>query len=85
MGRIERFESERGPSFLFHSSVVLLNNVVEIFALPDFYPRTALRVVSLDGCCITTALINIDFIEDTIVANALPQETQSRPGISFGG
>ena len=74
MGRIKRFESERSPSFLFHSSMVLLNYVVEVFALSNFYHRAALLVVSFNSSSIGAALIYINFYGSTDVANSLAKE-----------
>ena len=74
MCRIERFESECSPSFLFHSSMVLLNDVIEIFALPNFNRRSRFLVVGSDSSGLSTALIYIDFHRSAIVANGLAQK-----------
>ena len=71
MGRIEGLESQRCPGLLFHWAMVLLNNVVPVFALPNFYRRAALLVVSFDSSNVSTALIDVDFHGYTVVANRL--------------
>ena len=65
--------------------MVLLSYVIEVFALPNFYRRAALLVVSFDSCCISTTFIYIDFHRSAVVANGLAQEAQSGPSIPFRG
>ena len=82
MGGIERIETKRGSSFLFDSPMVLLNDVVEVFTLPNFDRRSRFLVVGSDSSGI---LIYIDFHRSAVVANSLAQKTQSRFRVSLGG
>ena len=71
MGTIERFESECSARLLFHEAMVLFNYVVEVFALPNLYRLTVLLIVSLDGCGIRPAGIDVYFHWSTVIAYSL--------------
>ena len=51
--------------------MVLFNDVVEVFALPNFNTRSRFLVVGFDSSGVSTTLIYIDLERSTIVPNGL--------------
>ena len=67
-------ESECCPSFLFHSLVVLFNDIIEVFTLPNFNRRSRFLVIAFDSSGVSTAFIYIYFHRSTVVAYGLAKK-----------
>ena len=65
-------------------SVVLFNDIVQIFALTDLDARLMLSIHLFQACCIRTTLINIHQTGFSVLRNRFFQNTQGRLGISCG-
>jgi hypothetical protein len=58
--RSERFKAEHRANYSFDKPVILLDNIIQIFTLPDFDPLVFVSIVLLDTGCIGTAFVDVD-------------------------
>jgi hypothetical protein len=56
----ERFEAQHGANYPLDKPVILLDNVIQIFALADFNSPVFVGIVLFDSGRIGTAFINVD-------------------------
>jgi len=54
--------------------VVLLHNIIEVFALPNLNAGIAPLVVHPDGMGITATLVNVNYLWNTIAFNSFNKE-----------
>ena len=78
LSRLKRFEPQHGPCDPFHTTMILLDDVVEILDLADFNRRAVLLVVALDGGFIGLTAINRDLLRDAMTADRLGQKPLGR-------
>ena len=60
LGRIKVFEAQHRTRFPLDSSVVLLDDVVQVFALADFNAFVMVSIKLFQPCLVGTALINVN-------------------------
>jgi hypothetical protein len=65
-------------------SVILLDNIVQVFALLDFYTLAFIIVVLLDGGRIGTAFIDVDQAGLSVSPDGFVQKTAPRFLIALG-
>src|SRR5574343_1187478 len=82
-GTSEGFEIQRRPNSPLDGSMVLLDDVVEIFCLAYCDRSYAVTINGIKDCFVGTAFVQIDLIRDPIGANGLVEETSSSPHISL--
>jgi hypothetical protein len=75
LGGAKRFESERGPNLPFDKPMVLLDNVVQIFALANFDTLVFVSIVLLYGRRIGSAFVDVNQARFAIRANGFIQKT----------
>ena len=80
---MEGFEAKCGSRFLFDGPVGLFDDIVEVFALPNFDVCARFIVVSLNRRGVGATLVNVDFHRCAAVADSLPQEAKSCSLVSF--
>ena len=78
------FEAQHRSREPFDASVVLLDDVVQIFALADRDTCFIVSVHLFETGCIRTTLINIHQTGFSVLRNRFFQNTQGRLGISCG-
>jgi hypothetical protein len=76
--RLKRFEPQHGPCDPLHTTMILLDDVVEILDLADFNRRAVRLVVALDGGFIGLTAIKRDLLRDAMTADRLGQEPLGR-------
>ena len=70
-GRPERLKPEHGMSNPFHCSVVLFDNIIQIFTVTHDNPSLMCPVVMSERCGIRPTLIDRDFLRQPLAANGL--------------
>src|ERR1700761_2519612 len=83
--RAEGLEAQHWPNATFDSSVVLLNDVVEIFALANFDLGLVLGIVGVDGGSIRAALIDRDHARKAMTLDGTSKKAQCGLAITLGG
>ncbi len=67
----EGFKPQYRPNHSFHSAMSLLDEVVEILALTDFYGRLVFGILALDRRGVGPALVDRELLGCPLVANRL--------------
>jgi hypothetical protein len=75
LGTPKVLESQHRPSDAFDKSVILFDNVVEIFTMPNLNLCIALFIISGDASFIGTAFVNINQARRYIGANRFIKKT----------
>jgi hypothetical protein len=65
--------------------MVLLDNVVEVFALPDHDLGAVLPIVVLDSRVVRTALVDVDDLGKAVVLDGAREEPNCGATITFAG
>src|SRR5450755_2621198 len=65
--------------------MVLLDNVVEVFALSDHDLGAVLPIVVLDSGVVRAALVDVDDLGKAVVLDGAREEALRRTTIAFGG
>lgn len=65
--------------------MILLYNIVKIFALTDFYSSMIFLIKSIDSSFISSTFIYIDHARLTITADGFVKETRRSFGITLCG
>jgi len=81
----ERFESQRRPDFLFDESVILFNDVIEVFAFSDFNAFIVFLVIAFNPRFIGAALVDVYLGWFGMGFHRSVQEPQSRFPIALCG
>ena len=82
---VEGFEAKCRSRFLFDGPMGLFDDIVEVFALPNFDVCARFIVVSLNRRGVGATLVNVDLHRCAVVADSLPQEAKSCSLVSFRG
>jgi hypothetical protein len=83
--RTKRFEAEHRSNNAFDGPVVLLDEIVQVFALTNLDLVTSFLLECLDSRGIGAALIDRDLVRKTMLPNRFPEKAQSSLLIATGG
>ena len=84
-GRSKRFKTEHRSGNAFDGTMVLLDDVIEVFDLPDDDGYFLVLDDLVNGRFVGTALIHRDFFWDGIVTHGLFKETHGGCHVALGG
>ena len=84
-GRSKRFKTEHRSGNAFDGTMVLLDDVIEVFDLPDDDGYFLVLDDRVNGRFVGTALIHRDFFWDGIVTHGLFKETHGGCHVALGG
>jgi hypothetical protein len=83
-GRSKRLETEHRPRDAFDRAVILLDNVVEVFDLPNPDRYVAFLVQLLQRCLVGAALVHRYLVRHSVVPYGLLEEAPSGGCITLG-
>ena len=81
----EFFEALDRSSFSLDGSMILLDNVIEILALPDHDLRAVLPIVILDPGFVGAALVDVGDPGKPVILDGAREESTCGTTIAFGG
>ena len=81
----ERLESKHRSGDAFDRPVVLLNDVVEVLALPNRYRRVMLDIITFDAGGVGAALVDREGCGKRVVPDGTSEKPLCRSPIAFGG
>jgi hypothetical protein len=87
-GGAKRFETEHRPHRSLDGSVVLFDDVIQVFDVPHFDLLTGFLLERLDGRGIGAALVDRDLFRQTVLPDRFleknPERLSYRDGLSAG-
>jgi hypothetical protein len=83
-GGAKRFETEHRPHRSLDGSVVLFDDVIQVFDVPHFDLLTGFLLERLDGRGIGAALVDRDLFRQTVLPDRFLDKTQSGFSIAMG-
>lgn len=75
MRQLERFKAEHGSNYSLYEPVVLLHDIILIFALANLDPFVLVSVVLLDGRRIGSAFVDVNQARLAIRSNGFVQKS----------
>ena len=76
LGCIERFEPQHGPCHPLHASMILFDDVVQIFDLADGDRGPVLFIVALDGRFIGRTPVDGDLLRHAVAADRFLEKAE---------